>query len=360
MATYRNSKFMTDAMLDNVTSLGVHPNTPVSNLARSGQLGTGIRFTKLDGATPAVFNPAVIVVLTVPSMWDKWPKLQEMLRAVVETHASSWTGLDFSYTVETQDTPVGHDGQVMKFPTRTTRAGVDPSMTVIEYAGMPIYNLFRTWMFDIQHPDTNASILPANLSEASDIPAWFMSAYTMSMAAIQYDPTGLPDRIYDCAIYTNMFPVSIGDIGIQRTIGTTEKKERTIGFTGLVQHNENTREFGMMLAEALSLHKINYNFALPGLTGESNPNLAIQKELRSFGGIEYEATGGNSGVSGAVEQFHFLGTGGNDAYSDKIEGHDDTIKATGAAVNGAGTSTQSASNSGGTMMAQNDTGNRFG
>ena len=56
---YKRSKFMSDALLENATSLGVAPSSLVSNVARSGQLGTGIRMAKLDGATPAVFSPVV-------------------------------------------------------------------------------------------------------------------------------------------------------------------------------------------------------------------------------------------------------------------------------------------------------------
>ena len=96
-ATFKQSKVMSDAVLTQLSSLGVSPSQQVSNLARSGQLGTGIRFTKLDGATPAVFNPVVGVVLQVPSMWDRWPRLQENLRALMETHAKSITGIDFGY-----------------------------------------------------------------------------------------------------------------------------------------------------------------------------------------------------------------------------------------------------------------------
>lgn len=329
-STFKRSRFMNDAILTQVTSLGVSPSSLVANAARSGQLGTGIRFTKLDGATPAVFNPVVGVVLSVPSMWDRWPKLQEMLRAVMETHAKSITGIDFGYTLETQDTPVGHDGQTMKVPTRTTRSAVNPSATIQEYGGMPIYNLFRTWMFDIQHPDTNASILPANISDTSEIPAWYMSAYSMSMIFIQYDPSGLPDRIYDAAIISNMFPTEIGEIGFERTIGTTQLKERTINFAGIVQHNENTKELGFRVAELLALHKINYNFALPGLAGTVEVDKAIQSELRSFGGMEYEANG-NSEVRGASEQFVFKGTNGNEAYSDLLKDGSERLASTGAA-----------------------------
>lgn len=306
---YLKSRFMDDAILQQVTSLGVAPDAHVANLARSGQLGTGIRFTKLDGATPAVFNPAVGVVLSVPSMWNPWPKMQEMLRAIMETHCKSITGIDFGYELETADTIVGHDGQTLKVPTRTTRGAVNPSATIQEYPGMPVYNLFRMWQFDIQHPDTNSSLLPAINSNVDTIPAWYMSAYSMSMLFIQFDPTGLPDRIYDACVITNMFPTSIGDIGFERTLGTTQLKERSINFTGLVQHNENTRELGYRVAQLLQMHKINYNYALPGLAGSVSVGDAIDPDIRPFGGLEFEA-GKNEydskAYEGSIHQFNPL------------------------------------------------------
>ena len=310
-ATFKQSKFMQDAVVEHLTSIGVSANQHASNLARSGQLGTGIRFTKLDGATPAVFNPVVGVVLQVPSMWDRWPKLQENLRALMETHAKSITGIDFGYKLETQDTIVGHDSQTMMVPTRTTRGGVNPSATFQEYPGMPVYNLFRTWMFDIQHPDTNMSILPAQIEDTSQIPAWFMTAYSMSMLFIQYDPSGLPGRIYDAMLICNMFPTDIGDIGFERTIGTTQLKERSVSFTGLVQHNENTRELGYRVAELLQLHKINYNYALPGVAGTAEASEAIESNIRPYGGLEYEAgpEEKETGVEGSIDQFKYLGSG---------------------------------------------------
>lgn len=314
--TFKRSRYMSDAILTQVTSLGVSPNAQVANLARSGQLGTGIRFTKLDGATPAVLSPVVGVVLSMPSMWDRWPKLQEMGTSIMQTYCKSITGIDFGYTLETQDTPVGHDGQMMKVPTKTTRSAVNPTAVIPEYPGFPVYNLFRTWMFHIKHPDTNASILPANISDTSQIPGWFMSAYSMSMAFIQYDPSGLPDRIYDACVITNMFPTEIGEIGFERTIGTHQLKERSINFAGIVQHNDNTKELGFRIAELLALHKINYNFALPGLAGSTEVDSAIQTELRSYGGLAYESNGDQSGVEGSSTQFKFTGAAGEDGYSD--------------------------------------------
>ena len=317
---FKQSVFMTDAIIaDDSSSLGTRPNELVANLSQSGQLGMGVRFTKLDGATPAVFNPTVCIVLNTPSMWDKYHKLQEMLRAIVETHAKSITGIDFGYVLETTDTPVGHDGQQLSVPTRTTRGAVNPSITVPEYPGMPVYNLFKQWIFDIQHPDTNASVLPAQLGDGSeaDIPGWFVSAYSMSMICIQYDPSGLPDRIYDACVITNMFPKEIGDIGFERTIGQTKPMERSINFTGIVQHNEMTKALGISVAKMLNMHKVNYNFALPGLAGNPEATAVLNDSTLAKGintsGVYAEV---NDNKNGSIVSYE-AAKGTIDSYADQ-------------------------------------------
>ena len=288
-----DTPFMTKALLDKVVGLGNHLQGHVANVFHSGQNGTGIRITKLDGATPLVFNPVIPVVLTVPTMWTKFPQKQEMLRALMETHARNITGIDFSYALEATPIQLGHDGQQMDVPTRTTRSQVSPSATFVEYTGNIIYKFFSDWIFDIQHPDTNASALPAMGIMDENMPGWTMSAYSMSMLFIQPDPTGLPDRIVDAYVIVNMFPKDIGEIGFQRQLGTTEHKERTINFTGIVQHNNNTKELGIRTMKMLGLHRINYNNALPGLSGSVNPSQAIQDTLHDMtGGLHWEANAG--------------------------------------------------------------------
>lgn len=292
-SNYGHSPFMSDALLEKVVGLGSHLQGTVANVSRSGQNGTGIRITKLDGATPLVFNPVIPVVLTVPTMWNKFPQKQEILRALMETHARNITGIDFSYALETSQVQIGHDGQQMDAPTKTTRSQVNPSATFTEYTGNIIYKFFQDWMFDIQHPDTNASALPAMGVMDENMPGWTMSAYSMSMLFIQPDPTGLPDRIIDAFVICNMFPKDMGEIGFQRQLGTSETKERSINFSGIVQHNNNTKELGIRVMKMLGLHRINYNNALPGLAGSVNPNTAIQEDLKKLeGGLHWEANAG--------------------------------------------------------------------
>ena len=290
-----NTPGMKEALIQNVVGLGNHLQGHVANVFHSGQNGTGIRITKLDGATPLVFNPVIPVVLTVPTMWNKFPQKQEMLRALMETHARNISGIDFSYALEATQIQLGHDGQQMDVPTRTTRSQVSPSATFTEYTGNIIYKFFSDWMFDIQHPDTNASALPAMGVMDEDMPGWTMSAYSMSMLFIQPDPTGLPDRIVDAFVVVNMFPKDMGEIGFQRQLGTSETKERSINFTGIVQHNNNTKELGIRTMQMLGLHRINYNNALPGLIGTVDPAKAIQTELQGMsGGIHWEANAGTT------------------------------------------------------------------
>lgn len=315
---FDKSPFMSDALLEKVVGLGSHLQGTVANVSRSGQNGTGVRITKLDGATPLVFNPVIPVVLTVPTMWNKFTQKQEILRALMETHARNITGIDFSYTLETSQVQIGHDGQQMDAPTKTTRSQVNPSATFTEYTGNIIYKFFQDWMFDIQHPDTNSSALPAMGVMDENMPGWTMSAYSMSMLFIQPDPTGLPDRIIDAFVICNMFPKDIGEIGFQRQLGTTETKERSINFTGIVQHNNNTKELGIRVMKMLGLHRINYSNALPGLTGSVNPNTAIQEDLKDLeGGLHWEANAGDKrsaygfdakGKMGSAKNFKPLST----------------------------------------------------
>lgn len=297
---YKESKFMTDAIMNasHAAALGALSGDQIANVARSGQLGVGIRMPKLDGATPQVFVPATAVVLNTPRFLDPWPELGDMLRSLMETHAKAITGIDFSYTVETAETPVGHDGQTMKVPLKTTRSGVSPQATFTELTGNPIWNLFRRWMYAIQHPDTNMSALSAYVDKSSDLPAWYMSAFSMSMLFIQGDPSGLPDRIVDAIVVTNMFPTAIGELGIQRQLGTSEIKDRTIEFTGIVQHNANTKLLGKKVAAVLGAHRINQDVALPGMAGSVDPAQAIDTSIRTFGGLEYEI--GRHGANDAV------------------------------------------------------------
>jgi hypothetical protein len=253
---------MNENLIQNAAALGLGETQHAADMTKGSQLGVGLQAATLDAATPLVFPPAVIVVLQTPTMYKDDPDTARMIKALIESHAKTVSGIDFGYTLETQEQPVGHDGQNIQVPTKSKRSAVSPSFTFAEVTGNLIWSLFRQWLFDIQDPDTNAS-----MSRFATPETFMSSAYSMSMIAIQFDPTMRPENIIDAAFYTNMFPTDPGgQLGLERQISQSKVMERTVNFTGHVQHNKTTRELGIKIATELQLAKVNYNKTQPGVT----------------------------------------------------------------------------------------------
>jgi len=256
-----------------------------ANLVEGGQLGYGYKAGLFDAATPLAFSPAVIVVLQTPMMWD--PRnlgddglLAMTTKSMFECHAKSVTGIDVNYNLDSGDQPLGHDGQNFKVPTQSKRAEVNPSFTWPEVTGNLVWNIILRWIWDIQDPDTNAG-----LEFMEDPLPYTMSAYSLTFMAIQYDQTQHPDRIIDAAIFCNVYPQATGEMGIQRTIGTTEVKERAITFNAYLMHNRYTKYLGRQVAYRLNLRSETYLGASPNVQ-EIDPMFGdfIEGELdNSFG-----------------------------------------------------------------------------
>lgn len=252
----------------------------ISNLIDSGPLGIGAHIPQLDGFTPLVFNPTYIVVTHTPRIWDhpKYVYNKAIFKALMERCAKSVSGIDVSYTLNTGEAPASLDGQQLPVPLNTVRNQITPNFTWTEVAGNLIWNFFRRWIFDIQHPDTHASLISSVLSEGgklADIPDWVVSAYSASFVAIQFDPTMMYDKIIDCVFYTSVFPTETGELGLERQIGSAKLMDRSIPFRCMWQHNDNTKALGMVIAKALQMHKPNYN--------KSTTASGISLDLREYG-----------------------------------------------------------------------------
>jgi hypothetical protein len=251
---------------------GVEQDAMLPLFRENLQLGSGINPPMLDVATPCAFTPAVVVVLSIPTMYTvngTVPTTMGMLiKDLCESHAKAVSGLDITYSLQAVDGgPVGHDGQTFKVPGKTTRSEVNPSFTFSELTGNIVWNVFKKWIWDIQHPDTNAS-----MAQLPFPGAYTMSAYSMSMMVIQFDPTMRPDRIIDAAVFCNMYPTTTTDLGMERTIGNVKVPERSITFNAILQHNPYVKALAVELAKELKLHTHNYNIAPPN-KGKVDANL---------------------------------------------------------------------------------------
>ena len=244
-----NSSFLTK-----MSKLGVHDDIHASNLTNSGQQGVGIQPYHFDGSTPLVLPPATIVCLHTPSMYDKDAEISVAIKNLVETYATEVSGIDVGYTVETEKKTIGHDGQGLEVPTQIKRKEVDPSFTFPEMPGNIVWNMIKQWIWDLGNPDTNIAMnTTPNLDKQ-----YVMSAYSMGLMVIQFDPTFRIENIIDGLFITNMFPKDTTELGITRTIGTSTVKDRSIPFSGYAMHNDYTRVLCRDIAKTLKLDQVDY------------------------------------------------------------------------------------------------------
>ena len=274
---------MTDALLKNITGIAAGETSQVANIANGAQLGMGAHLQKIDAATPLVMTPAVAIVTHAPTMFDNIPYAKEILKALIERHTRSITGIDFGYTLDSSPVLLGHDGQELNIPTDSKRTAVNPTFTMPELQGNLVWNFFKMWISLIRHPDTNASALSSVLAEGAFDPMVY-SSFSMDMCVIQFDPTFHPDNIISAYFYTAMYPQETGMVGIQRELGTTQVMERTIPMTGIVQDNKRTHEAGIQIARALNLHRADYS-VMPAVAQAIESTLAnagVQKEIEDI------------------------------------------------------------------------------
>lgn len=232
----------------------------------NGQLGVGVKAPALDVATPLVLPPAVIVVLQVPAMYDAntdghpLSAMGSAIKDIFESHAKAVSNIDIEYTLDANigELPL-HDGQTFSAPGKTKRNAVTPSFTFTEVTGNLYWNIIRKWITDINNPDTYA--IGANVHITG---GWTMSAYSMTIAVIQPDVTGRPDRIIDASIICNMFPQGTGGLGAERTIAQMKAGgDRAITFSGIIQHNAYTKQLGRLIMEKLAMHTLDFDWAPP-------------------------------------------------------------------------------------------------
>lgn len=239
--------------LSNMANLGIMNGVHTGNIvnAPTGHFGIGLNSPNFDASSPLVLPPVKAIVLAGPEMYADDPVMLAAIKNMVECCSKTITGIPLNYTLETDTTVVGFDGQSLSFPKRTTRAGVNPSITYQELLGNPIWNIHRKWITDIRDPDTMFSFVGMKNK------VFVTSTYSMTLLFIQYDVTGVPNQIVDGFIVSNMFPTETTELGSEK--GPDSKgMERTIGYTGLMHHTAKTRETAVRVADVLQAHTVKY------------------------------------------------------------------------------------------------------
>lgn len=243
----------------------------IANIPDGGQLGFGPLLQNLDANTPPVFLPVQIVVTHVPTFFTYIPDGPKIFKSLFETHMVSMDGLDPTYTMDVDGTPVGRDSQMQNAPTKQVRSQITPTCMWPEKIGNVVWNFGRLWMNMIHDIDTQASSLAGLVSAGTVLPPHVASMYSADILVIQYDTTMRPENIIMAQHLTNFFPTDIGTPGYQMNVTETHRPDRTFTFTCVVQDNNNTIATAKTVAALTNLHTINYQDANPiATTIESN------------------------------------------------------------------------------------------
>lgn len=271
------------ALLNKVENIANNPSATINDIEKGGQLGIGPRLAMIDAASPLVFAPAVPIITHIPTMFNKVPPMKGILKALVERHSKTITGVDFGYEMDEGSAYILADGQEAKVPTKNKRTAISPNMTFAEIQGNLVWNFFRQWMNMICSPDTHFSSL-ASMTQDEGLDPFVYSYFSMDMLLISFDPTMLPKNIIDAVFITTMWPKTTGQLGLKREIATSETPERSIDFNGIVQHNSAVFKAAVAIAETLKLHTANFQIATPVASEiESNSkNLGVEAELKEI------------------------------------------------------------------------------
>lgn len=276
---------MQNPLMRQIQNITNAPDGTIANLVdNAGQLGVGPQLTRIDAATPLVFPPIVPIITHVPTMFRSFPHAVSILKALVERHTKTITGIDFGYEIEEGTGYALADGQEAKVPTKTKRTAVSPSMTFAEVNGNLVWNFFKFWITMMCDADTHHSRLAAVMTENDQMDPFVYSFFAMDIMFIQFDITMKPENIIDATFGTTIWPKTTGNIGMQKEIGVSNIQERSIDFNGIIQHNENTYNAGVAIAEMLNLHKANFDFALPIASSieEAAQQQGVQQEIEAI------------------------------------------------------------------------------
>lgn len=254
---------MDGALIANGGAFAASPSSYIANVRDGGQLGFGPLLGNLDANTPPVFLPLQLVVTHVPTFFNYIDNGPQIFKALFETHLVSLEGLDFSYSMEIDGTPVGRDGQLQNVPTKQVRSQISPTALWPEKIGNVVFNFGRVWMNAMHDIDTQASSMAGIIPVGTTLPPHVSSMYAADIMLIQYDSTYRPENIIDAVALTNFFPTEIGSPGYQLNATETHRPDRNFTFTCIVQHNNNTVNVAKNLATLTNLHQVNYQDALP-------------------------------------------------------------------------------------------------
>jgi hypothetical protein len=247
---------LSDAVLNNATQgYQLGQQNAMLNLEYGGQQGYAQNLEQWVSSAAYIRKNLICILLEAPSGFSYLPNGQEytnILRALVETHALSITGLQATLHVDTfNSNPVGGSGQMMQDPNNVTMDVPNVTFRFIDRYGMSITRYFEAWIRTlIMDPDTK--IAGINTLSTTGVTDMLPDMYAATMLFIEPDPTGA--TVVKAWIGTNMYPTTSGPIeGSRDKTQAGQEAQLEIPFTGVYQYGIGVNLFAQSILSTMSL-----------------------------------------------------------------------------------------------------------
>lgn len=232
---------------------------PVVDVQYGGMQGYAPDLTEWVSNQAYVRRNLICLLVEAPTAFSNLPNPDYWigtLRALVELHPLTVTGLSSTLTVDTADgNPVGGGGQVQEEFTDVKESRSQPNFRWNEKYGMPINRFLRGW---IQYcmMDPNSKVASINTIAGNTVTDMLPDRYTMTCAFIEPDPTHT--KVNKAWLVTNMFPKTSGELTGQRDLNSGgEIVAYDVEFAGIAQFGAGVDAFCQTLLNGINISGAN-------------------------------------------------------------------------------------------------------
>ncbi len=200
------------------------------------------------------------ILLEAPKFFSLLPNGQKWvaaLKAMVEVHTLTISGLDSKVTMDFAEHAVGGAGEMQEEVINATRARSTPTHTMTEKIGMPFYRILNFWcLYGLMDPETNAPLISSVPGLTVDPKDMLADMFTATM--LYYEPDITNTRVNKSWICTNMMPKDDGEFTGKRDLTSAlELDDKSIEFTSITQSNIGTNVFAQSIIDGIDFKNAN-------------------------------------------------------------------------------------------------------
>ncbi len=295
MPTNVQEKFVTNQDVKDVDHSEIYSTTiPMVNIQKGGQHGVlpaiggvnekGEIISEWMNSARYKKGSLIPIVLATPRGFDLLGNSKNWklaIKAMIEVHAKSITGLDSSLTVATAETQMGLSGAMFKEITNVTRASSSVTINLEEKLGKPFTNLLDIWVrYLMKDPDLKVPLV-TRVASGEDLPKlWSTDYFTMSVMFIE--PDILNRTVVNAWLVQNLFPTTVPEITGEKFEKATDTAfvDLAVEMGGFAIHSTNRRvkKFADTILANLELYNLNPEDILIGID-KAEPELTSSEKL---------------------------------------------------------------------------------